>query len=306
VTFRRYTAERVGITVLVLFLSACFCYVCFHVIGISAGNQWDPDELARLHRFENQSFGSFLWQLVGHGSFGRTSRFGGSANGYDLNSLTADVIPATLSVAGGALALAMLVGVPLGLAWSRWRQVRFFGSPFVYLMFGLVQVWVGTVLGYWLGFRAGVLPVSGYCTLTPAPGRFSDCGGPVQWAYHLILPSITLGFLLAAVHTVVVRRLAGGVAHADGPEAVAAARGHAHIAYGKLVARNWFWLIGATLFTEAVFNLHGLGQQALIFADELDLAGLQAVLLATALIAVGGWLVVDLIGAAISPHWREL
>jgi peptide/nickel transport system permease protein len=303
VSFRRYAAERVGITALVLFLCACFCYVCFHIIGIDIrAGQWNSGDLARLHRFEHESFGGFLWQLVGHGSLGRTIRFGS----YDLDSLIADVVPATLSVAGGALVLAMLVGFPLGLAWSRLRQVRFFGTPFVYLMFGLVQVWVGTVLSYWLGFRAGILPISGYCTFTPATGRFADCGGPVQWAYHLILPSITLGFLLVAVHTVVVRRLADGVARADGPEAVAAARGHAYIAYVKLVARNWFWLIGATLFTEAVFNLHGLGQQALIFADELDLAGLQAVLLVTTLIAVGGWLVVDLIGAAISPHWREL
>ncbi|HEX3456253.1 MAG TPA: hypothetical protein VHS03_16665 [Gaiellaceae bacterium] len=198
-SFRRYAAERVGITVLVLFLCACFCYVCFHVIGIdTSGSQWDPAELARLHRFENQGFGSFLWQLVGHGSLGQTIHFDGASNGLSLNSWMGDLAPATISVAIGALVFAMLVGIPLGLAWSRWCRVRFFGTPFVYLMFGLIQVWVAIFLSWQLGYNARVFPISGYCTFTPATGRFSDCGGPVQWAYHLILPSITLGFLLAA------------------------------------------------------------------------------------------------------------
>ncbi len=311
-SFRRYAAERVGITVLVLFLCACFCYVCFHIIGISAGRQWDPNELARLNRFENQSFGGFLWQLVGHGSLGRTIRFGTSPNGYDLNSIIGDLVPPTLSVASGAFALATLVGISFGLAWSRWRRVRLFGTPFVYLMFGLVQVWVAILLSWQLGYNAGIVPIAGYCTLTPAVSRFDDCGGPVQWAYHLILPSVVLGFLLVAIHTVVVRRLSTGVARAaseptaDRRAAVRAARAHRRIAYAKMAARNWFWLLGATLFVEAMFNLHGLAQGALIFAAQGDLAGLQAVLLFTSLIAIGGWLVVDLVGAAVSSHWREL
>ena len=57
-----------------------------------------------------------------------------------------DLAPATISVAIGALVFAMLVGIPLGLAWSRWRRVRFLGTPFVYLMFGLIQVWVAIFL----------------------------------------------------------------------------------------------------------------------------------------------------------------
>jgi peptide/nickel transport system permease protein len=309
-SFRRYAAERAGITVLCLFLTACFCYVCFHVIGIDvSGNHWDPAELARLHRFEHQSFGGFLWQLVGHGSLGRTIRFDGAANGEDLNWLIGAVVPATLAVASGALVFAVLVGIPLGLAWSRWRSVRYFGTPFVYLMFGLIQVWVGTLLSYWLGYRAGIVPIAGYCPLT---GDQFGCGGVVDWAYHLILPSIVLGYLLAAIHAVVIRRLSSGIAQAaseptaDRAETLRAARSHRRIAYGKMVARNWFWLIGATLFVEAVFNLHGLGQQMLIFANELDLAGMQAVVLFTSALAFGGWLVVDLVGAAISAHWREL
>ncbi|HEX3456252.1 MAG TPA: hypothetical protein VHS03_16660 [Gaiellaceae bacterium] len=55
-----------------------------------------------------------------------------------------------------------------------------------------------------------------------------------------------------------------------------------------------------------MFNLHGLAQEAAGFANAGDLAGLQAIILFTTLITIGGWLVVDLVGAAFSPHWREL
>ncbi len=305
-TFRRYAAERIGITALFLFLCACLSYVCFHLIGMSVDtSQWDPNRIARLHRFEAEGFGTFLWQLIGHGSLGRSIYDGGSLAG-EVESLAAP----TLSVAGGALVVAVLVGVPLGLAWSRWRQVRFFGTPFVYLMFGLIQVWVALLLSYWFGYRTELFPNSGYCPLTSDPN--TDCSGAVQWAYHLILPSIVLGYLLAAVHAVVVRRLADGVGDAEKTPtaeraaAVRAARSHMDVAYAKLVARNWFWLIGATLFAEAMFNLHGLAQAFLGFVNQGDPAAVEAILLFTTLITIGGWLVIDLIGAAISSHWREL
>jgi ABC-type dipeptide/oligopeptide/nickel transport system permease component len=204
----------------------------------------------------------------------------------------------------------MVIGIPLGLAWSRWRPVRFFGTAFVYLMFGLIQAWVGLLLSYWLGYRAAVVPIAGYCPLVGSDGY--GCGGAIDWAYHLILPSVVLGYLLVAIHAVVVRRLSSGVARgaseptAGRAEAVRAARAHRRVAYGNMFARNWFWLLGATVFTEAIFNLHGLGQQMLIFANELDPAGMQAIVLFTSALAFGGWLVVDLVGAALSPHWREL
>jgi peptide/nickel transport system permease protein len=165
------------------------------------------------------------------------------------------------------------------------------------------------VLTYLL-FKADALPPSGYCPMVA--DRQADCSGLGQWAYHLLLPWIVLGYLLVAVHAVVIRRLSNGIARAgseptaDRAEAVAAARRHRRVAYGKMVARNWFWLIGATLFVEATLGYRGLGLTALQFANAGDLAGLQAVILFTSLMAFGGWLVVDLIGAAVSPHWREL
>lgn len=306
-SFRRYAAERAGITVLVLFLCACFCYVCFHVIGIdTSGSRLDPDVLARLHQFENQSFGSFLWQLVGHGSLGR-----GVVYGESLSGLVTDAAKVSISLASVALVTALLVGVPLGYAWGRGvRGVRFVASPLVYLGLCLIPIWVGILLQYWIGYRADeLLPTSGYCEFLSSSG---PCNGPASWLEYLILPGITLGLVFAAIYAGVTRRLTAGVVRARNEpvgaraDAVAAARRHARVAFAKLVARNWFWLIGATVFVEAVFGLPGLGSRMFQFANASDLAGVQAVLLFASLLAFGGWLAIDLICAAISPHWREL
>jgi hypothetical protein len=61
------------------------------------------------------------------------------------------------------------------------------------------------MLSFYLGFRPGVLPISGYCNFFDS---HQGCRRPVQWAYHLVLPSITLSLPLAAIHARVVRTLA--------------------------------------------------------------------------------------------------
>ncbi len=173
-------------------------------------------------------------------------------------------------------------------------------SPFVHLALALIPVWVALLLSYLLGYRAEVLPIAGYCNLLgAAPG--SDCGGPVQWAYHLVAPSITLGLALAAVYTELTRRLIRRVGRAVDKQV---ARRSARIAAAKLVVRNACWLVGATLFGEIMFNLDGLGQEMLRAAFIPDPALGQAVLLVATLVAVGLALVVDLVAAAFVRDWR--
>jgi ABC-type dipeptide/oligopeptide/nickel transport system permease component len=190
--------------------------------------------------------------------------------------------------------------------------VRPFASPFVYIALGLIQLALGLWLSYLLAYKAELFPISGYCDLFSSPG--SDCSGPREWAWPLTLPSITLGLVVAAIYAVVVRGLADGVARAAAlpagqrEDTVQAARRHARVAFLKLVSRNWFWLIGATLWVEITFNLGGLAQY---FLDDVSYSRsnppvAEAILILTTLITVGGWLVVDLVGAAISREWREL
>lgn len=289
-----------------MFFAASLAFVCFHVIGMRVNTlAWSQPEFARYHRYMHESFGDFLWQLVGHGSLGRGLRTGGS-----LTLPIVRLAPVTLSLAGGAVVFALLVGVPLGLAWSRRRLVRPFASPFIYLALGLFPIWVGLLLSYYLGFRAGLLPSNSYCDFF-SPPRQSGCNGPPDWLAHLILPSITLGLPVAAVYTRVTHKLAQRVSRAreeatgDCSEAVRAARRKALIAFAKQVARNASWLIGATVFVEVIFSLPGLGYALIQSLYSSDPAAMEGILIVATLLAVGLSLVVDLIGASLSREWQD-
>src|SRR5439155_61219 len=55
---------------------------------------------------------------------------------------------------------------------------------------------------YFFGFRLHVTPITGYCDMI---NPSTDCGGPVQWAYHLVLPWLTFAILFAALYVRMIR-----------------------------------------------------------------------------------------------------
>jgi peptide/nickel transport system permease protein len=296
-TYRRYAIERIVASLAILFLAASLAFLFLHVIGMDVRrDRLDAAGLARYHRFQQQSFGDYLWQLVGRGSLG-----GDLYTGVDLNEPTFGDVPVTLSLAGGAIVFALLVGVPLGFAWSRQpKLVRPFGSTFVHLALVLAPVIIGLQLSYLLRYKVDLLPIAGYCNFFGSAPRYG-CSGPVQWAYHLILPSMLLGLALAAVYTGITRRLLAQVGRAEDKQAAHRA---ALIAATKLIVRNASWLLGATVIVESFFNFHGLGQDIIgsVFQSNPPLA--QAILLVATIAAVGLMLVVDLVAAAFVRDWR--
>jgi peptide/nickel transport system permease protein len=298
-TYRRYAIERVAASLAILFIAVSLAFLLLHVIGMQGATRTlhTPARLARYHSFEQQSFGGYLWQLVGDGSLGH-DLYGGE----DLTEPTFELVPVTLSLAGGAIVFALLVGVPLGLAWSRRpRLVRPFGSTFVHLALVLAPVVIAFPLSYLLGYRAELLPIAGYCNFFGTTSRYQSCVGPVQWAYHLILPSILLGLALAAVYVEVTRRLIRSLGLAEDKQA---ARRSALVAAAKLVVRNAAWLVGATFLVESLFGLPGLGGEILASARQSAPDYGQAVLLVATIVAVGLTLVVDLVAAAFVREWR--
>jgi peptide/nickel transport system permease protein len=50
-----------------------------------------------------------------------------------------------------------------------------------------------------------VFPVAGYCDFAYDPHSPNLCGGPKQWAYHLVLPWVTFAFLFAALYARMIR-----------------------------------------------------------------------------------------------------
>ena len=63
-------------------------------------------------------------------------------------------------------------------------------------------VWIGLIFSWLFGFKLGWTPIAGYCDLLYPS---TDCGGPAQWAYHMILPWMTFAILFAALYVRMIR-----------------------------------------------------------------------------------------------------
>jgi hypothetical protein len=76
----------------------------------------------------------------------------------------------------------------------------------IFILIGISApvVWIGLLLQYFVGFKWGLTPNAGYCDVIDPPVGAS-CGGPADWAYHMILPWLTFAILFAASYARMIR-----------------------------------------------------------------------------------------------------
>src|SRR3954452_22612843 len=204
--FRRYALERIGASFGVFCLAVVGTFVICHVFGpIPLSRGVDADARARLAHYANESFFDYLSRLFS-GSLARS--IGGARGG----PLVTDASLVTLSLVGWGVFIALLIAVPLGLLWDwRPRWTLFVAWPFFYLAASLLTVWVALELSFYFGFKWDIFPVGNYANFFGAPKGSGLPGGPIDWAYHLILPAFVLCLPFAAIYTRVVRASAGNV-----------------------------------------------------------------------------------------------
>src|ERR1051325_1796607 len=204
----RYVLARVVSSVVLFFAMTLFVFVAFFVLPASTGGPRRPGAVAGnlIIRDTYYSHGPFLhqyslfvWNFVRHGDLGRAY--------VDREAVTDKLrraAPVTLSLVLGGVLLWLLISIPLGvLSALRPRSLLDRGST-VFVTIGLAShpVWLGLILAYFLGYRWHVVPVASYCDLVSPQ---TPCGGPVQWAYHLLLPWLIFGLVNAALFPSMVR-----------------------------------------------------------------------------------------------------
>src|SRR5919199_595079 len=138
------------------------------------------------------------------------------------------------------------------------------------------------------GFKLGIFPITGYCDFFSPSG---DCGGPVQWFYHLILPWCTFAILFAALY---VRMIRANVMETLNEDYVRTARAkgapewlvmRSHILRNALLpvvtmlGMDIGAALGGAIFTESIFSLPGLGQTALDSIQLFDLPITQGIVI---------------------------
>jgi len=222
-------------------------------------------------------------------------------------SLIFPALGRTLELAGIALLIGLLVSVPVGVLAARkagtWvdqvaRLVALIG-------FSLPSYWLAILLMLLFSYQWGLLPAGGFVSAS------DDLGRHIR---HLIMPSITVGVVMAAVLT---RFMRSGMlevlrldyvrtAHAKGLSQQRVLFRHALrnalLPFVTVVGINFGALIGGMVVTEQVFAWPGLGWLIIQSITVRSYNVVQGAVLMTAALFVVINLVVDILYAFIDPR----
>jgi peptide/nickel transport system permease protein len=278
----------------------------------------DPVRVALGTRFEQETYDALreragldrplpvqYLSYVGNaltGDLGVSFRSGDPVTGIVLERL-----PATLTLAFFAVLFALLVSFPLGILSAVKNGSVLDHVARVFSQFGV------SVPDFWMGILAiilftgvlGWLPPSGYTALSE---------DPVDWFKHLVLPSVTVGLVTAAILT---RFIRSSVLEAMSEDYVRTAEGKGlsprrvvtrHVLRNALIpvvtvaAVQLASLLGGVIVIEVLFAWPGLGQLTFDAVRARDYPVLQgAVLLVAALFLLTN-LLVDLLYAKLDPR----
>jgi peptide/nickel transport system permease protein len=256
-----------------------------------------------------EEYAEFLASIA-QGSFGESW-----SQGRPVNELLSEAVPVTISLVLGSAILWMLIAVPVGvLSALRPRSLLDrVGTVLILVGVSAHPVWIGLILSYFLAGKAGAFPLGGYCDLiTPE----TACGGPVQWAWHLVLPWVTFALLYAALYMRMVRASVLETIDEDYVRTAKAKGAPEWIVLRSHVMRNAMlpivtmlgmdvgvWIANA-IFVERVFALPGIGSLLSVGLARRDLPIIMSIVVFVSVVVVVVNLVVDLLYAWLDPRVR--
>ncbi|MFE3521778.1 ABC transporter permease [Streptomyces sp. NPDC059161] len=325
----RYLARRVLGVIGVLIAIAAVTFTIFYVLpsdpaAAACGKSCSADRLEaiRAHmglnrplwrQFWDFAAGIFTGRTMGSGQY--TLHCGFPCLGYSYEnsqsvwSLLMDRLPVSASLALGAAALWLLLGLSAGVV-AALRKDTFTDRA---LMVGAVAAaslpvyFTSVMLIYGLIRVAGLLPYPQYVSLT---------ADPVHWASNLLLPWIALAILYAAMYA---RQSRSSMIETMAEPYIRTARAKGLprrtvvVKHGlraamtpilTLFGMDLGGLLAGAVITESIFGLPGIGRlfyNALSTGDQPVILGVT--LLAAAFIVVAN-LAVDLLYAVVDPRVR--
>ena len=219
-------------------------------------------------------------------------------------------LPATLSLCIGAAVLWMTLAIVFGYL-SAVHAGKFTDRALTILSLVGISMpvfWLAAILLYYLSFKAQLFPTSSYVPLTK---------DPVSWAYHLILPWITLAVLFVGFYSRVLRSNMLDVMNEDYVR-TARAKGISerqvritHVLRNSMIPIVTLFGLdfgavvgGGAILTETVFNINGVGLYAGQAIGSLDLPPLMGVTMFGAFFIVLFNTIVDILYAFLDPRIR--
>jgi peptide/nickel transport system permease protein len=318
----RFLIRRIFWAIFLVFAATIVTYAIFFLIptdpaALAAGRGATPDAIERvrhlLHLDEPvwKQYSRFVWNLVAHQSLGISF-----INRQSVGALIGQGLPVTASLIVGGALLYLTVSIPIGILSAVRPRSLLDRVSMILVLIGISSqpAWLGLMLSWIFGYKLGITPIAGYCNAFPGP--YQDCGGPLQWAYHMLLPWITFSVLFAALY---VRMIRAQLLEALSEDYVRTARAKG-ASEPRVILRHAFrnsmlpvvTILGmdaglafaGAIFIETVFNLPGIGRELLIANNQLDLPMINGIVVFTSMIVIGLNLIVDIAYGFLDPRIR--
>jgi peptide/nickel transport system permease protein len=313
----RFAVRRLLGMLLVLFAVSVIVFLIFNVIPSSdpaariAGQKsaGDAQLIANINRewgFE-ESLPVQYWRMMKKVFSGDLISY---TNNQNVDEQIWEGLPATFSLCIGAAVIWMSFGILFGYL-SAVRAGRLTDRALTILALVGISMpvfWLAAIFLYYLTFKVELFPSGGYVPLTE---------NPLDWAYHLVLPWLTLAIIFVGFYSRVLR---SNMLDAMNEDFVRTARAKGlgerqvrmrHVLRNSLIPIVTLFGLdfgvvigGGAILTESIFNLQGVGQYAAEAIENLDLPPIMAVTIFAAFFIVLFNALVDIAYAWLDPRIR--
>jgi len=281
--------------------------VVTQLVGVE--QEVSPERMAELRRIFgldlpiHVQFGQWLGAAL-QGDLGTSLRTGRSIMGDLLLRF-----PATLQLSVMSLGIALALALPIGILAARFRGrwPDYLGSAFVLVGLSVPSFFLGILLILLFSLRLGWLPPAGFVPFMEDPG---------ESLRRMILPALSLGLILAAATTRIMRstmlevlsrdyvRTARAKGLSERRVTMTHALRNALIPVVTVVGLQFGSLLGGTVIIEQVFSIPGVGRFALEGINLRDYPVVQGAVLVISGAFVFVNLLVDVLYAVIDPRVR--
>lgn len=308
----RYLASRLAGMVVVMLIVATLVFFITRLApgdpaAVMLGEQASAADIAKLRasygldRPLPVQFGYWLKELA-HGNLGQSIFLQ-----RPVTQALAERTEPTFFLTLFSLAIAMVIGVPCGIAAAVWRgkAIDQAFSGFAMLGASIPSFWLGLLLMEIFAVGLGWFPVAGY----------GEPGVPLSARlHHLVLPAIVLGVVNSAL---ILRFTRASMLDVLGEDHIRTARAkgmpesrvvlrhalrNALIPVITVVGLTFALLIGGAIVTETVFGLPGVGNLVVSAVLRRDYPVIQGALLVIAALYVLINLSIDLLYLVIDPR----
>jgi len=316
----RFILKRLGISLIMLLAVSTIVFLMIHMMPgdpalMMLGGDSNPDPAAVAVLREELGLNKPLpvqykdWVL---GAVGGDLGHSYSEKIPVMQSI-ATRLPRTLELAGAAMLLACIIGLPLGV-WSALRRGKTsdlvmttgasLGTSIPVYVMGYIFIAVFCLDGFGLGFS---MPSSGYMDISRSVGGHFT---------RLVLPALTLALGIAAS---IMRMTRSSMLDALSGESVRALRAkglseskviirhvirNAFIPVVTIIGLQFGNLIGGTVLCETVFNWPGLSTLLVKAINQRDYPLIQGCILVMSSVFILANLVVDVLYGILDPRAR--